>query len=161
MALQMLFQHDLGASEVADVLRTFDPEDYIRQLRADELDSREDEPEAPRSPSRPAPRSDEIQDAFVYASRLVGGVESHREQIDDRIRAQAENWRLERMPSVDRNILRLAIYEMWHQNDVPKLVVVDEAVELAKRFGSEQSGRFVNGVLDGLMKSEPMPGSLR
>mgnify|MGYP003419654603 CR=1 FL=1 len=57
MALQMLFQHDLGASEVADVLRTFDPEDYIRQLRADELDSREDEPEAPRSPSRPAPRA--------------------------------------------------------------------------------------------------------
>ena len=161
MALQMLFQHDLGASEVADVLRTFDPEDYIRQLRADELDSREEEPEAPRSPSRPAPRSDAIQDAFIYASRLVEGVESHREQIDDRIRAQAENWRLERMPSVDRNILRLAIYEMWHQNDVPKLVVVDEAVELAKRFGSEQSGRFVNGVLDGLMKSEPMPGSLR
>lgn len=161
MALQMLFQHDLGASEVADVLRTFDPEDYIRQLRADELDSREAEPEAAPSPGRPAPRSEEVQDAFGYASRLVEGVESHRQEIDDRIRAQAENWRLERMPSVDRNILRLAIYEMWHQNDVPKLVVVDEAVELAKRFGSEQSGRFVNGVLDGLMKSEPMPGSLR
>ena len=121
----------------------------------------EAEPEAPAPPSRPAPRPDEIQDAFVYASRLVEGVESHRQKIDDRIRGQAENWRLERMPSVDRNILRLAIYEMWHQNDVPKLVVVDEAVELAKRFGSEQSGRFVNGVLDGLMKSEPMPGSLR
>ena len=100
-------------------------------------------------------------DDVHLSGRLVEGVESHREQIDDRIRAQAENWRLERMPSVDRNILRLAIYEMWHQNDVPKLVVVDEAVELAKRFGSEQSGRFVNGVLDGLMKNEPMPGSLR
>ncbi len=161
MALQMLFQHDLGASALSEVLRTFDPEDYIRQLRADELDSQEEEPEAPAPPTRPMPRSDEIQDAFVYASRLVEGAEQHRQAIDDRIRAQAENWRLERMPSVDRNILRLAIYEMWYQNDVPKLVVVDEAVELAKRFGSEQSGRFVNGVLDGLMKSEPMPGSLR
>jgi transcription antitermination factor NusB len=161
MALQMLFQRDLGASALSDVLRTFDPEDYIRQLRADEIQTQEEEPETPAPPSRPMPRSEEIQDAFVYAGRLVEGVEGHREAIDDRIRAQAENWRLERMPSVDRNILRLAIYEMWHQNDVPKLVVVDEAVELAKRFGSEQSGRFVNGVLDGLMKSEPMPGSLR
>lgn len=161
MALQMLFQHDLGASALSEVLRTFDPEDYIRQLHADALDSQEEQPEAPPPPVRPMPRSDEIEDAFVYASRLVEGAEQHRQAIDDRIRAQAENWRLERMPSVDRNILRLAIYEMWYQNDVPKLVVVDEAVELAKRFGSEQSGRFVNGVLDGLMKSEPMPGSLR
>ena len=111
--------------------------------------------------SRPTPRAEEIHDAFDYASRLVEGAEQHRQAIDDRSRAQAENWRLECMPSVDRNILRLAIYEIWYQNDVPKLVVVDEAVELAKRFGSEQSGRFVNGVLDGLMKSEPMPGSLR
>ena len=161
MALQMLFQRDLGASALSDVLHTFDPQDYIKQLRADEVESQEEEPETPAPPSRPLPRSEEIEEAFLYAGRLVEGVESHREEIDDRIRAQAENWRLERMPSVDRNILRLAIYEMWHQNDVPKLVVVDEAVELAKRFGSEQSGRFVNGVLDGLMKSEPMPGSLR
>lgn len=161
MALQMLFQQDLGASALPDVLRTFDPEDYVRQLRADELDTQDAEPQVPPQPSRPTPRADEIQEAFLYACRLVEGAEQHRSAIDERIRAQAENWRLERMPSVDRNILRLAIYEMWYQNDVPKLVVVDEAVELAKRFGSEQSGRFVNGVLDGLMKSEPMPGSLR
>lgn len=161
MALQMLFQHDLGASALPDVLRTFDPEDYLRQLRADELDTQEADPGAQPQPSRPTPRADEIQEAFLYACRLVEGAEQHRSAIDERIRAQAENWRLERMPSVDRNILRLAIYEMWYQNDVPKLVVVDEAVELAKRFGSEQSGRFVNGVLDGLMKSEPLPGSLR
>lgn len=161
MALQMLFQRDLGASALSDVLRTFDPEDYIRQLRAEEVETQEAEPEAPVPPARPTPRAEEIQEAFLYAGRLVEGVESHRQAIDGRIRDQAENWRLERMPSVDRNILRLAIYEMWHQNDVPKLVVVDEAVELAKRFGSEQSGRFVNGVLDGLMKSEPLPGSLR
>ena len=117
MALQMLFQRDLGASALSDVLRTFDPEDYIRQLRADELDMQEAEPEAPPPPSRPAPRSDEIQDAFVYASRLVEGAEEHRQAIDDRIRAQAENWRLERMPSVDRNILRLGAFPQHTQKD--------------------------------------------
>lgn len=163
MALQMLFQRDLGAAALPEVLRSFDPEDYLRQLGADELESRELEgaDAAPPPAPRTAPRPEDVQEAFAYAGELVSGVESYRQEIDERIRAQAENWRLERMPSVDRNILRLAIYEMWHQNDVPKLVVVDEAVELAKRFGSEQSGRFVNGVLDGLMKSEPIPGSLR
>jgi transcription antitermination protein NusB len=161
MALQMLFQRDLGASALPEVLTSFDPEDYLRQLGAEAEESAQSEDPPVPPPARHAPRPEEIQDAFGYASRLVEGVESHREEIDERIRAQAENWRLERMPSVDRNILRLAIYEMWHQNDVPKLVVLDEAVELAKRFGSEQSGRFVNGVLDGLMKSEPIPGSLR
>jgi transcription antitermination protein NusB len=161
MALQMLFQRDLGASALPEVLTSFDPEDYLRQLGAEAEESAQSEDPPMPPPARHTPRPEEIQDAFGYASRLVEGVESHREEIDERIRAQAENWRLERMPSVDRNILRLAIYEMWHQNDVPKLVVLDEAVELAKRFGSEQSGRFVNGVLDGLMKSEPIPGSLR
>ena len=82
-------------------------------------------------------------------------------EIDGLIRSQAENWRLERMPAVDRNVLRLAVYEMLHETDVPKLVVVDEAVEIAKRFGSEQSGRFVNGLLDGLLKRHDFPGSLK
>ncbi len=162
MALQMLFQHDLGASALADVLRTFDPEDYIRQLRADEARHPRGGARSP-AVAHPSPRRVRTRSRMPSSTPPASceGVESHRQEIDERIRAQAENWRLERMPSVDRNILRLAIYEMWHQNDVPKLVVVDEAVELAKRFGSEQSGRFVNGVLDGLMKSEPMPGSLR
>jgi N utilization substance protein B len=73
----------------------------------------------------------------------------------------AANWRLERMPPVDRNILRLAVYEMLCEIDVPKLVVMDEAIELAKKYGSEQSGRFVNGLLDGLLKAHSFPGSLR
>ncbi len=76
------------------------------------------------------------------------------------IRGQADNWRLERMPAVDRNILRLAVYEMLYERDTPKLVVVDEAIELAKKFGSEQSGRFVNGLLDGLLKQHTFPGTL-
>jgi N utilization substance protein B len=64
------------------------------------------------------------------------------------------------MPAVDRNILRLAVYEMLYQEETPALVVVDEAIELAKKFGSEQSGRFINGLLDGLLRrrQEPAPG---
>jgi N utilization substance protein B len=91
---------------------------------------------------------------------LVEGAVHHREEIDGLIREQADNWRLERMPVVDRNILRLAIFEMLHEEDVPKLVVLDEAIELAKKFGSEQSSRFVNGLLDGLLKQHTFPGSL-
>ncbi len=82
------------------------------------------------------------------------------EQIDQLIRQQAEHWRLERMPPVDRNILRLAVYEFLFETDVPKLVILDEAIELAKEFGTEQSGRFVNGVLDGILKSHSLPGTL-
>ena len=89
----------------------------------------------------------------------AGSVE-HQEKIDELIRSQADNWRLERMPPVDRNILRLAIYEMLFEKETPKLVVLDEAIELAKKFGSEQSGRFVNGLLDGLLKQHTFPGSL-
>ena len=62
---------------------------------------------------------------------------------------------------LDRNILRLAVYEMLHERDVPKLVVVDEAIELAKKYGSEHSGKFVNGLLDGLLKAHRFPGSLK
>jgi transcription antitermination factor NusB len=101
-----------------------------------------------------------VEEAFQYAQRLVRGTVDHREEIDAMIRGQADNWRLERMPAVDRNILRLAIYEMLYERETPKLVVVDEAIELAKKFGSEQSGRFVNGLLDGLLKQHTFPGTL-
>lgn len=106
-------------------------------------------------------RRRQLEQAFEYARKLVEGTLDHREEIDRMIRDQADNWRLERMPPVDRNILRLAIFEMLHERDVPKLVVVDEAIELAKRFGSEQSGRFVNGLLDGLLKQHDFPGKLK
>ena len=99
--------------------------------------------------------------AYEYGKSLVTGTLEHRDKIDGLIREQAEHWRLERMPIVDRNILRLAIYEFLYETDVPKLVVLDEAIELAKRFGSEQSGRFVNGLLDGLLKRHQFPGRMK
>jgi len=95
-----------------------------------------------------------------YTRLLVEGVASRRGRIDDVITAYSGDWPLERMPPVDRNILRLAVYEMLHEQETPKLVVLDEAIELAKKFGSEQSGRLVNGLLDGLLKQHTFPGSL-
>lgn len=78
---------------------------------------------------------------------LVGGVERLRAGIDARIEENARGWVLERMPALDRAVLRLAIFELMERGDVPTAVVIDEAVELAKRFSTDDSGRFVNGVL--------------
>ena len=142
MAVQMLFQADLGGSPLPQIFNSFDPAN-----QSDELGRQ-------GSGAQTAA-------AYEYGKTLVTGTLEHREEIDDLIRAQTEHWRLERMPVVDRNILRLAVYEFLYEADVPKLVVLDEAIELAKRFGSEQSGRFVNGLLDGLLKRHEFPGRMK
>lgn len=157
MAVQMLYQSDLGGSPLPHIFSTFDLSEYVAK-------------EAPAEKRKTRPSTEEreeagkrrrrAEEAFEYAQALVRGTLENREKIDELIRSQADNWRLERMPAVDRNILRLAIFEMLHEQDTPKLVVLDEAIELAKKFGSEQSGRFVNGLLDGLLKQHTFPGSL-
>jgi N utilization substance protein B len=83
-----------------------------------------------------------------FAGELVRGCIAHREAIDAKIREVSRHWRLERMARVDRNILRLATFELLLLPDVPRKVTLNEAVELAKRFGDEHSPAFVNGVLD-------------
>lgn len=84
-----------------------------------------------------------------FTERLVNEVLAEREAIDRRIVAAAEHWRIERMAVVDRNVLRLAVCELlWHET--PPAVVIDEAIEIAKRFGSEESGGFINGILDSI-----------
>ncbi len=83
----------------------------------------------------------------AYADAIVLGVVDDREAVDERIARASEHWRLSRMTRVDRNVLRLATWELVHQPATPRAVILDEAVELAKRFGSEDSGAFVNGVL--------------
>ncbi len=83
-----------------------------------------------------------------FANELVRGWAEQREKIDQIIREVSQHWRLERMAKVDRNILRLATFELMAMDDVPRRVTLNEAVELAKRFGSEGSAGFVNGVLD-------------
>jgi transcription antitermination protein NusB len=83
-----------------------------------------------------------------FADQLVLGFAPVREEIDAKIRSVSRHWRLERMSRVDRNIIRLAAYELMHAADIPRRVTLNEAVELAKRFGNEESPAFVNGVLD-------------
>jgi transcription antitermination protein NusB len=78
---------------------------------------------------------------------LVEGVDVHHDEIDGVITEHSDGWSLERMPTLDRTVLRIATFELVHRRDVPTAVVIDEAVELAKRFSTDDSGRFVNGVL--------------
>ena len=83
-----------------------------------------------------------------FADQLVLGYARAADEIDAKIRAVSRHWRLERMSRVDRNIIRLGAYELMHIDDIPRRVTLNEAVELAKRFGNEESPAFVNGVLD-------------
>ncbi len=121
-ALQMLFQLDLAGGL---------PEEAFPQFWA----SQEPDPEV---------RS--------FAERLVRGVAGAREALDEVIGGSTEHWRRDRMATVDRNVLRLAVWEMLSEPDTPPAVVIDEAIEIGKRFGSERSGAFVNGVLDGIRR---------
>jgi transcription antitermination protein NusB len=121
-ALQILFLWDVRRQPVEEAISAF----------FDTLYSEE---------SRTTPLRDEFLDS------LVAGAVEHVEELDRRITQHAEHWRLERMPTVDRNILRLAVYEMAY-SDTPAAVVIDEALELARRYSNEESVQFVNGVLD-------------
>lgn len=156
MAAQMLYQVDLGSCSPREAFAVFDLGEYLAGSSKERPAAGTDAPEA-----RPRNRLEQAREAFSQACRMVEGAREHLDEIDSRIRAQAEHWRLERMPAVDRNILRLATWEMLYDSEVPKLVVLDEAVELAKRFGAEQSGRFVNGLLDGLMRGLDAPEESR
>lgn len=117
-ALQMLFALDAGQATAEHVIT-----DFWRESPGD-------------SEGRP------------YADELVRSIARDLEATDELIRAASKNWRLERMTRVDRNVLRLGAWELLHRSDVPRAVILDEAVEIAKRFGTEESGSFVNGVLD-------------
>lgn len=117
-ALQMLFAIESSGTQADQVIY-----DYWREMPGDHEDR-------------------------AYADLVVRGVATELEAVDGCIRAASENWRLERMTRVDRNLLRLGTWELRSQADVPRAVVIDEAVELAKRYGTEESKSFVNGVLD-------------
>jgi transcription antitermination protein NusB len=128
-ALQMLFQWDIGDHRPDHVLSTF-------------FAGRETDPEV-----------------MSFARSLFEGTLDEVARIDPMIREQSEHWRVERMPAVDRNLLRLAIFELLHHPETPVAVVIDEALELARKFSGENSVEFVNGVLDGVRKKLPASGS--
>lgn len=88
----------------------------------------------------------------AYAADVVAGVETNQAEVDALIRKFAKGWTLERMPVIDRTLLRMAIYELGHRPDVPTGAVISEAVELAKRYSTDDSGKFVNGMLSRIAK---------
>jgi N utilization substance protein B len=88
--------------------------------------------------------------AREFSSVLIEGAWSHREEIDRLINSCSENWSLERMAKVDKNILRMATYELLYCRDIPTKVILNEAIDLGKDYGSENSGSFINGILDAL-----------
>jgi transcription antitermination protein NusB len=96
------------------------------------------------------------EDLIGFAKELVAGVRRNRPEIDERLAKTAANWSLQRMAATDRNLLRLGAYEILYA-DTPDRVAINEAVELAKRFGSAQSAQFVNGILDRLIHPEEPP----
>lgn len=92
------------------------------------------------------------------AWRLIEGCRHHLAELDALIAAHARNWSMERMAPIDRNVLRLGTYELLHEKDTPPKVAIDEAVRLAERYGASESGAFVNGVLDAIMKERARRG---
>ena len=129
VALQFLYQLDLHGAD--------DPTPYEDEFWE-------------RHPVDPATR--------IFAESLVRGSKQHQSKTDQLITQYAEHWDLERMAVVDRNILRLAVYELLWQPDVPPKVAINEAIELAKKFGTAESSRFINGLLDRILK-EHRPAS--
>ena len=122
LALQMLFQHDMSGNGPDMIITTFE------ELQKSKPNTRE------------------------FATKIFRGTVEHMPSIDEMIQNQAENWRLSRMAAVDRNIIRMSIYEFLHENDTPKLVIIDEAIEIAKKYGTQKSSQFINGILDGILK---------
>jgi N utilization substance protein B len=122
LALQMLFQYDMSGNPPEQIVETFE------ELQKSKPNTRE------------------------FAIKIFRGTVDHSGEIDTMIQDQAENWRLSRMAAVDRNIIRMSIYEFLHESGTPKLVIIDEAIEIAKKYGTQKSSQFINGILDGILK---------
>ncbi|UKL12847.1 transcription antitermination factor NusB [Dissulfurimicrobium hydrothermale] len=90
--------------------------------------------------------------ALSFAEDLITGIFEHRRELDNFISKKAKGWRFDRIALVDRNILRLGVFELCYCRDIPPKVAINEAVELAKRFGSDDSAAFINGILDAILK---------
>lgn len=118
LAVQFLFQRDFNQNDFEDALRLF----WLRNKTSEKVKS--------------------------FADTLIRGVSAHREGLDERIQEYAKNWDVKRMGALDRNVLRMALYEMLYCLEIPPVVSINEAVDIAKEFSSIQSGHFVNGILD-------------
>jgi N utilization substance protein B len=120
LALQVVYQLDLRGAEVLDQV-----DELLREQTTD--------PEV-----------------LGFAGELVAGVWEHRKQIDEKIEQVAKNWEIKRMAAIDRNVLRVATFELLFRDDIPALVSINEAIDIAKKFSTPKSGKFVNGILDNI-----------
>lgn len=123
-ALQMLFAADVAGTRGDQLARTF-----WSELTEDELEP----------------------GAQEFATRLAMGALAHLDEVDERIRSRAEHWRISRMALVDRNLLRLAVYEFLHE-PTPRTVIINEALEIARRFSTYEATQFINGILDAIKR---------
>lgn len=129
LALQMLFQWEVGKHSTAHVIATFlNPKEAEGTVNS-------------------------------FARDLFQGTVDEIPALDPKLRETAKNWRLERMGAIDRNVLRLALFELIHYPQTPPAVVINEALEIARRFSGEESAEFVNGILDAVRKVLPIEGA--
>jgi len=142
-AVQFLFQYDLNKAEnLEESLNQFWDSQRSAALAEDKGPARWGQ-----ETELPPPTTEEAA-IRVFAEPLIRGTLEKLTEIDGRIQHYAKNWDLNRMAVVDRNVLRLAVYEMLYREDIPPVVSINEAVDIAKRFSTDESGRFVNGILD-------------
>ena len=95
-----------------------------------------------------------LKGARDFSERIIRGIEQHQEDLDRIIEQYSSNWKIDRMAHVDRNILRIAVYELLYCDDIPPKVAINEAIDIGKKYGSEDSGAFINGVLDRVKSEE-------
>jgi transcription antitermination factor NusB len=129
LALQLLYQLDLRGEEILTEIET-----YLDQEESADAEVR------------------------TFAKDLIFGYWERRVAIDQKIEDVAKNWQLRRMAAIDRNILRLATYELLFRDDIPPLVTINEAIDIAKKFSTKNSGPFVNGILDNIRLKAAPPG---
>jgi len=156
-ALQMLFQTDLNPGlNLDDTIPTFWRQQWT--CRIEEM--KDKDPDATIDLE-----GQSIEDCIaphkirLFAETLVRGVRAHLTEIDEKLQGYMENWAMHRVGSVERNVLRLAFYEIMFCPDVPRAVVLNEAIDLAKYFSNADAGRFVNGILDKFNKDLPVAGT--
>jgi transcription antitermination protein NusB len=142
-AIQFLFQHDLNPPEdLPKALAEFWETQRAAAIAEDKGAATWGQPV-----ELPPPSADEAA-VRLFAEPLIRGVVEHWDELDVQIKKHTKNWKLNRIAAVDRSILRLAIYEMLHRDDIPPIVSINEAVDIAKKFSTQDSGKFVNGILD-------------
>jgi transcription antitermination protein NusB len=142
-AVQFLFQHDLNPPEDLEAALN----QFWDSQRAAAIAEEKGGATWGQHPELPPTTAEEAA-LRLFAEPLIRGTLQYRDEADGLIKKYAQNWELHRIAAVDRNILRLAIFEMLHRDDIPPVVSINEAVDIAKKFSTQDSGKFVNGILD-------------